>query len=449
MQTAAPTGTDSKHRIVIVGGGFAGLNAARALAKAPVDVTLVDRRNFHLFQPLLYQVATGGLSPADLCAPLREVLKRQRNATVLLGEVNGFDVQGRRVRLDERELAYDTLIVAAGMTSFYFGNSGWEEVAPGLKDVEDATEIRSRILSAFEEAELTEDPARRQELLTFIIVGAGPTGVELAGAIGELARHTLKTEFRNISPEDARILLVEGADRILPPYVPRLSAAACTPLERLGVEILLETRVEEIAERSVTLRSGETKRRVPCATTLWAAGVQASPLAGLLAEACGAETDRAGRVKVAPDLSVPGHPEILILGDMAYLEDESGAPLPGVAPVAMQQGRYAADLVRRRVKGRPVRSFAYANRGSLAVIGRAAAVADLGWVKLSGYFAWLLWLFIHILYLVGFANRVLVAFQWAYSFLTRGRGARIIAHSSRVPLEGAPSRVPPSRVPPE
>ncbi len=419
-----------KHRVVIVGGGFAGLNAARGLARRPVDLTLVDRRNFHLFQPLLYQVATGGLSPADLCAPLREVLKRQANATVLLSEVGGFDVEARTVELADGRLEYDTLVVAAGVRHHYFGNPKWEAMAPGLKDVEDATEIRSRILRAFERAELTDDPDRRRELLTFVIVGAGATGVELAGAIGELARYTLRREFRRFAPDSARVLLVEGTDRVLPPYVPRLSAAAQRSLERLGVEVLLDTRVEEIGEHSVTLRSGDERWLVPCATALWAAGVQASPLAALLARATGAETDRAGRILVEPDLTLPGHPEILALGDMIHLEDESGQPLPGVAPVAMQQGRFAADSIARRLAGKPGKRFRYSNRGNLAVIGRAAAVADLGSLKFSGYFAWLLWIFIHILYLVGFANRVLVGFQWAYSFLTRGRGARIIANSS-------------------
>ncbi len=426
---SAGGGRAPTHRVVIVGGGFAGLNAARGLERSPVELTLVDRRNFHLFQPLLYQVATGGLSPADLCAPLRAVLKRQKNATVLLGEVVGFDVARRRVRLADRELPYDTLIVAAGARHHYFGHPEWERLAPGLKDVEDATRIRSRILSAFERAELTDDPERRRELLTFVVVGAGATGVELAGAIGELARHTLRREFRRFAPETARILLVEGAERVLPPYDPGLSAAARRSLERLGVEVVLGTLVEEIDERTVTLLSGRERRRLPCATALWAAGVQASPLARMLAEACGAETDRAGRLEAAPDLTVPGHPEIFVLGDMVYLEDESGAPLPGVAPVAMQQGRFAAAAVGRRLAGRPARRFRYSNRGHLAVIGRAAAVADLGRLKFSGYFAWLLWLFVHILYLVGFANRVLVAFQWAYSYVTRGRGARIIAHA--------------------
>ncbi len=418
-----------QHRVVIVGGGFAGLNAARGLGGAPVDVTLVDRRNFHLFQPLLYQVATGGLSPADLCAPLREVLKKQANTTVLLSEVSGFGLSGRRVVTDHGELPYDTLIVAAGARHHYFGKP-WERLAPGLKDVEDATEIRSRILSAFERAELIDDADERRRLLTFVLVGAGPTGVELAGAIGELARHTLRREFRRFSPAEARVLLIEGADRVLPPYLPELSSKAKRSLERLGVEVMLETLVERVDDGEVTLRSGDELSRVPCGTVLWAAGVQASPLARMLAEAAGLEPDRAGRIRAASDLTVPGHPEVLVLGDMVYLEDLAGKPLPGIAPVAMQQGRYAARFVRRRLAGKPTGDFHYVDKGSLAVIGRAAAVADLGFVRFSGYFAWLLWLFIHILYLVGFSNRALVLFQWAYSYLTRGRGARIIANAS-------------------
>lgn len=415
--------------MVIVGGGFAGLNAARALARAPIEVTLVDRRNFHLFQPLLYQTATGGLSPADLCAPLREVLKRQRNTTVLLSEVTGFDASARTVELTDGKLPYDSLIVAAGARHHYFGND-WERLAPGLKEIEDATEIRSRVLGAFEAAELTDDPTERERQLTFVLVGAGPTGVELAGAIGELARHTLQSEFRRISPEDARVLLIEGADRVLPPYRKELSVKAQRSLERLGVEVRLGTVVEEIGPEGVALRKSDETTWVPAATVLWAAGVQASPLAGMLAKATGAETDRSGRIKAERDLTLPSHDEIQVLGDMVYLEDESGQPLPGVAPVAMQQGKHAARGIRRRLAGNPSRDFRYANRGSLAVIGRNAAVADLGFVRFSGYLAWLLWLFIHIMYLVGFANRVLVLFQWAYSYLTRGRGARIIGHSS-------------------
>jgi NADH:ubiquinone reductase (H+-translocating) len=429
-----------KHRVIIVGGGFAGLNAARKLDDPRIDLTLVDRRNFHLFQPLLYQVATGGLSPAEVCAPLRAVVHRQRNTRVLLDEVTGVDPEGRRVLLaDGRSLPYDTLIVATGATHDYFGHPEWEERAPGLKTIEDATTIRSRILLAFEEAEEAESEEERRRLLTFVIVGAGPTGVELAGAIGELARHTLRRDFRSYDPASARILLVDALPRVLPPYPESLSAAARRSLEKLGVTIHTGTMVKEIDGSSVTFErkvtretgggDGETERWTEEAgVILWTAGVRAASLADALAEATGAETEKTGKIRVAPDLSIPGHPEILVLGDMAYLEDDDGDPLPGIAPTAIQQGKYAAKLVKRRLSGRAdsVKPFHYTDKGLLAVIGRAAAVADLRVVKLSGPLAWLLWLFIHIMYLVGFANRVLVLVQWAQSYIARGRGARLI-----------------------
>ncbi len=417
------------HRVVIIGGGFAGLNTARSLRGAEVDVTLIDRRNFHLFQPLLYQAATGGLSPADISAPLREILKRQQNVRVILGEVSGIDLTTHDVRLGEDLIQYDTLVVAAGARHHYFGND-WEELAPGLKEIEDATEIRSRVLRAFEQAEVLADPDEQRRHLTFVIVGAGPTGVELAGAIGELARFTLRSEFRSIDPRSARILLVEGADRVLPPFPASCSAQAKGALEGLGVEVLLETRVEEVTESGVVLLRGDARSRVDAATVLWAAGVKGSPLAAELAKASGATLDRAGRILVDPELTLPGHPEIFVLGDMAHTPDPQGKPLPGVAPVAMQQGRFAARAIRRRLDGKPVSPFRYRDRGNLAVIGRASAVADLGFARFSGYPAWLLWLFVHIMYLVGFTNRLLVLLQWAYSYLTRGRGARLIANSS-------------------
>lgn len=416
-----------RHRVVIVGGGFAGLNAARGLQGAPVDLTLVDRRNFHLFQPLLYQVATGGLSPADISAPLREVLKRNGNATVLLDEAVDVDPGARHLVLERTgAVPYDSLIIAAGVRHHYFGNPQWEERAPGLKSVEDATTIRGRILQAFEDAELAETDDERRRLLTFVIVGAGPTGVELAGAIGELARHTLRSEFRRYDPAGARILLVEGLGRVLPPFPDKLSQAARRDLERLGVEVLTGTLVAEMEPDRVTLERGDERWREAAGTVLWAAGVQAVPFAATLARRTGAETDRSGRLVVEGDCSLPGHPEILVLGDMAHLEDEEGEPLPGVAPVAMQQGRYAARRVRDRVAGRETSPFRYRDKGSLAVIGRAAAVADLGRWKLAGALAWVLWLFVHIMYLVGFANRVLVLVRWAQSYISRGRGARLI-----------------------
>lgn len=416
-----------RHRVVIVGGGFAGLNAARRLNDPRIDLTLVDRRNFHLFQPLLYQVATGGLSPAEISAPLRRVLRRQRNTRVLLDQAVDVDPDGRLLRLERTcALPYDTLVVAVGARHHYFGHPEWEERAPGLKTVEDATTIRSRILRAFEEAELAEDQAERRRLLTFVIVGAGPTGVELAGAIGELARHTLRPDFRRFDPAQARILLVEGLDRVLPPYPPALSTRARHDLERLGVEVLTGTMVDGLGPSSVSLARGEERWEEPAGTVLWAAGVQAPPLVARLAERTRAETDRNGRIVVAPDCSIPGRPEILVLGDAAHFEGPDGEPLPGIAPVAIQQGSYAARLVRRRLDGRSTPPFRYRNKGLLAVIGRAAAVADLGFWRFSGFPAWLLWLFVHILYLVGFANRVLVLVQWAQSYLARGRGARLI-----------------------
>ncbi len=414
------------HEVVIVGGGFGGLYAARALRRAPLRVTLVDRRNFHLFQPLLYQVATGGLSPGDIAAPLRSVLKRQANSRVLLAEVTGIDPVGRRVILRDGTLSYDSLIVAAGALHHYFGRDDWSEHAPGLKTVEDATRIRSRILHAFEAAERAADPNQRQAWLTFVVVGGGPTGVELAGAIGALARQTLRSEFRSFEPHTARILLVEGGPRILPTYPPSLSNAAVRSLARLGVTVRTAVVVTAIGRDSVTLTAGDRDESVAASNVLWAAGVQASPLALELARSTGAALDRAGRIGVAADCTLPGHPEILVIGDMARVLDGKGDALPGVAPVAMQQGSYVARLIRDRCAGRPTAPFRYRNRGSLAVIGRAAAVADLGPLRFSGQLAWLLWLFVHLMYLVEFENRLLVFVQWAYCYFTRKRGARLI-----------------------
>ena len=424
-----------RHRVIIVGGGFAGLSAARRLDDPRIDLTLLDRRNFHLFQPLLYQVATGGLSPAEVCAPLRSVVHRQQNTRVLLDEAVDVDAEGRRVLLaDGRTLPYDTLIVATGVSHNYFGHPEWEERAPGLKTIEDATTIRSRILLAFEEAEEAESEEERRRLLTFVIVGAGPTGVELAGAIGELARHTLRHDFRSYDPSSARILLVDALLRVLPPYPEKLSAAARRSLEKLGVTVHTGTMVKEIDERSVLFErqtgeggDGEPERwREEAGVILWTAGVKATALADRIAERTGAKTEKSGKIHVAPDLSIPGHPEILVLGDMAYVEDEEGEPLPGIAPTAIQQGKYAAKLVARRLAGEETKPFRYTDKGLLAVIGRAAAVADLRFAQFSGPIAWLLWLFIHIMYLVGFANRVLVLVQWAQSYIARGRGARLI-----------------------
>jgi NADH dehydrogenase len=416
----------SRHRVVIVGGGFGGLYAAQALAKADVQVTLIDHRNFHLFQPLLYQVATGGLSPANIAAPLRAVLKRQRNTRVLLGEVINFDLERRLVILKDGTEPYDSLIVAAGSRHHYFGHPEWEQFAPGLKSIEDATIIRRRILLAFELAERCTDPEECRALMTFVIVGGGPTGVELAGAIGEVAHATLRGNFRSIDPAQARIILLEGLDRILSTYPPKLSAKAVQALQRLGVTVRTNTRVTDVQAGQVTIRCGDQTETIRAHTVLWAAGVEASPLAKALAQASGAELDRAGRIIVQPDLTLPGHPEVFVLGDMANYPYQGGKPLPGLAPVAMQQGRYAADLIQRRLRGAPSAPFHYHDRGSMATIGRAAAVADLGWITFSGLIAWLVWLFIHIIYLIEFENRILVLFQWAWNYFTRNRTARLI-----------------------
>jgi NADH dehydrogenase len=414
------------HHVVIVGGGFGGLYAAQSLKGAPLRVTLIDRRNFHLFQPLLYQVATGGLSPANIAAPLRAVLKDQKNVKVVLGEVKRIDVARRRVELNDSAIDYDTLIVATGARHHYFGHDEWERWAPGLKTIEDATEIRRRILTAFEMAEREIDPRRQQEWLTFVVVGGGPTGVELAGTLGELSHHTLRGNFRYIDPARASILLIEGLERILTTYPPKLSEKATRQLNRLGVTVRTNSFVTDLTNNEVTIRSGSQTERIATRTVLWAAGVQASPLGRQLAEATGATLDKAGRVMVEPDLSLPGHPEIFVIGDLAHYAHQTGKPLPGVAPTAMQQGRYVANLLRSRLRGKNLRPFRYKDYGSMATIGRAAAVADLGWLRFSGFFAWLAWLFVHLINLIRFENRLLVLMQWAVNYFTRNRSARLI-----------------------
>ena len=416
------------HRVVILGGGFGGLYAARALRRAPVQVTLVDRRNFHLFQPLLYQVATGGLSPANIATPLRNILKRQPNARVLLGEATGLDPLGRRVILSDGEVSYDTLVVALGSSHHYFGRDEWSRLAPGLKTIEDAIEMRRRILIAFERAERESDPSRLRALLTFVVVGGGPTGVELAGALAEIARDTLSHEFRSIDPSHARILLVEGSPRVLSAYPPDLSDKAIRSLQALGVTVRTGTVVTDVQPDAVAVRCGEQVERIPAATVLWGAGVQASPFGKVLAETAGATLDRAGRVSVSPDLSLPGHPEILVVGDMANFTHERASPLPGVAQVAMQQGAYAARLIRNRLQGRPTPPFRYRDHGMMATIGRHAAVADVFGFRFAGNLAWLAWLCIHLVQLVQFENRLLVFAQWAWSYFTFNRAARLITY---------------------
>jgi NADH dehydrogenase len=407
----------ARPQVVIVGGGFAGLYAARALRKAPVDVTLVDRRNHHLFQPLLYQVATAALNPSDIAAPIRHVLRRQRNCRVLLGEAIAIDVPGRRVILADGELAYDYVIVATGATHSYFGHDGWAPFAPGLKSIEDALEIRRRVFTAYEAAERASDAVVRRALLTFVVVGAGPTGVELAGALSEIARHALEDDFRTINPEDARVVLVEAGPRVLPTFPEPLPEKAVAQLERLGVEVRRGTAVTAIDATGVTLGA----ERIEAHTVLWAAGVAASPIGRTL----GAPLDRAGRVRVTPALTLPDHPEVFVVGDLA-VHEQDGQVVAGLASIAVQEGPHAAANVERAVRGEPLVPFHYADKGTLATIGRAAAVCNFGRVKLSGLVAWLAWLFIHIFLLIGFRNRFVVLFSWAWTYVTYERGARLI-----------------------
>ena len=424
------------HRVVVVGGGFGGLQAALGLRRAAVEITLVDRNNFHLFQPLTYQVATGALSPGQIAYPLRAIFKRDDNVGVVLAEVADFDLDARELHLRgvgevpaPATLPYDTLIVAGGSRYSYFGHDDWSAVAAEVKSLESALTVRGRILSAFEAAEQEPDPERRAAWLTFAVVGAGPTGVEMAGQIAELARDTLRHDFRAADPRAGRILLVEAADRVLTAFPPSLSARAERSLKRLGVTPALGRTVVAVDRDGVTVEDGGGAReRIAARTVVWAAGVTASGLAGRLGELTGAERDRAGRVVVQPDLTLPGHPEVFALGDMVRVRGADGEPvaLPGVAPVAMQQGRHAARAVRARLAGDTVPPFRYHNKGDLATIGRAAAVANVKGLKLSGLLAWVTWLVVHLWYLVGFQNRVLVLISWAFSFVTRDRGARLI-----------------------
>ncbi|HEU6443560.1 MAG TPA: NAD(P)/FAD-dependent oxidoreductase [Gaiellaceae bacterium] len=434
--SSVPASSGSRHHVVVVGGGFGGLSAVSKLRRAPVEITLVDRRNFHLFQPLTYQVATGALSPGEIAYPLRAIFKRDRNVRVLLAEVADFDLTARELHLRSvagvpapQRLGYDTLIVAGGAHYSYFGHEEWRMHAAEVKSLESAVEVRSRLLAAFEAAEAEPNPEEREAWLTFVVVGAGPTGVEMAGQIAELARDTLRRDFRAIDPRRARILLVEALDRVLTSFPPSLSAKAQRSLERLGVTVLTGRTVTEIDGAGVTLegRDGEAER-IASRTVVWAAGVTASGLAGRLAELAGADRDRAGRITVGADLTLPGHPEVFAIGDMVRVRAPSGESvlLPGVAPVAMQQGRYVAGAVRARLRGREHRSFRYRDKGNLATIGRAAAVADIKGFRLSGFLAWAAWLVVHLWYLVGFQNRLLVLIRWAFSFATHGRGARLI-----------------------
>ncbi|HEX3819582.1 MAG TPA: NAD(P)/FAD-dependent oxidoreductase [Candidatus Sulfotelmatobacter sp.] len=419
----------SLPRIVIVGAGFGGLNAAQTLAKAPVQITIIDRKNFHTFQPLLYQVATAGLSPGEIAAPVRSIFRSHKNIEVLMAEVTGFDLERRMVQAAERDIPYDYLVVAAGAGHSYFGHEDWEPFAPGLKTIEDALEIRRRVLLAFELAERQAASGEKASQLNFVVVGGGPTGVELAGTLAEISRHALAHEFRSIDPARTHILLLEGGPRVLPAYSDDLSRSAEEQLKHLGVEVQTSAIVTQVEAGAVYVQN----TRLPATVILWAAGVAASPLGKKL----GVTVDRAGRVPVQSDLSIPGHPEIFVIGDLAAAKDEQGKPLPGVAPVAIQQGTFVAKLIRKELKALPGKnsrpSFHYWDKGSLATIGRAAAVAQFGKIHISGYIAWLSWLFIHILFLIGFRNRLLVFIQWAWSYVTYERGARLITGSTYLP----------------
>jgi NADH dehydrogenase len=431
----------ARHRVLIIGGGFGGLYAARALRAAPVEVMLIDRRNYHLFQPLLYQVATGSLSPGEIAAPLRAVLARQPNTRVLLAEAQDIDPQGKRVVLaDGEEQPYDSLIVASGSQGNYFGHAEWQRWAPDLKSVEEATEVRHKILYAFEAAERVCGTSGACPWLTFVIVGAGPTGLELAGALAEIARETLRHDFRAIRPGDARIILLDGSPRVLPTYPPDLSAKAERQLVRLGVQVRTGVRVVAVDADGVALETPGGTERLEAKTVLWAGGVRPTAFGRTLALGTGVETDRAGRPKVQPDLTLPGYPDIFVIGDLAAAMGSDDRPLPGLAPVAMQQGAYAAKVIVRRVRGMAaLPPFRYRDRGTMAVIGRAAAVASLHGFHVSGFLAWLLWLFVHLMYLVQFQSRVLVFIQWGFQYLTFSRGARLITGSTPSDLPGGRS----------
>ena len=425
-----------RHRVVVVGGGFGGMRVVRGLRRAPVDVTLVDRQNFSLFQPLVYQVATGALSAAEVAPPLRWIFRRQRNARVVLAEATGFDLAARRVTLgrlangDQADaIPYDTLVVAGGSQYSYFGHPEWEAHAPQLKSLDGALDIRTRVLGAFEAAEVEPDPDRRAAWLTFVVVGGGPTGVEMAGQIAELGRDTLKRDFRAADTRSARVLLVEAAGRLLGGFPESLSASAERALVKLGVTPAVGKTVVDVTADDVAIRDADGgTERVPARTAIWAAGVTAAPVARLLAEAAGVEADRAGRVPVGPDLTLAGHPEVIALGDMVAVHDRDGnkVPLPGLAPVAIQQGHYAAKLIAGRLRGRAPGGFRYRDKGNMATIGRSKAVADIKGLHFSGFPAWSLWLGVHLAYLIGFQNRALVLTRWSISFFTHGRGARRI-----------------------
>ena len=419
--------SDRPHHVVIIGGGFGGLYAAQKLGKSPVKVTLIDKRNFHLFQPLLYQVATGSLSPSDIASPLRAVLAKNKNTSVIMGEVVDIDPQAQVVKLKNNlEIDYDSLIVATGFSHHYFGNDQWSEQAPGLKTIEDAINMRRRILSAFEAAEKTDDPKLKESLMNFVVIGGGPTGVELAGTLAELAHRTLSDEFTNIDTKKAKIILIEGTDRVLPPYHADLSEAAKQSLIKLGVEVRTGVMVTNIEDHVVTVKFGDQVEQIQAQTILWAAGVKASSMGKVLGDRLQAELDRVGRVIVQPDMSISTHPNIYVIGDLANYTHQGDRPLPGVAPVAMQQGEYVAHHIEAKVQQKESSKFRYLDLGSLAVIGRHEAVADFNFMRIKGWLAWFIWTFVHIYYLVEFDNKLLVMIQWGWNYFTHRRGARLI-----------------------
>lgn len=443
------TTNDNPH-VVIIGGGFGGLETAKRLGKTGIRTTLVDRHNYHLFQPLLYQVATGGLSPANIAAPLRYILRNYHSCEVLLAEVVDFDVQKQCVKLSDGELDYDELVVAAGATHSYFGRDDWASKAPGLKCIADAIEIRRRVFLAFEAAERETDPNIRSARMTFVIVGGGPTGVELAGALCEIAKHTLKHDFRHINPEDARILIVEASQNVLAHYPEELCDKAAQRIRSLGIEIYTNSKVTDIAADHVRLATADGELKIETHTVLWAAGVQANPLGKILSKACGVEADRSGRVPVHPNLTVGKFENVFAIGDLANCLDAKGQPLPGLAPVAMQQGAYVAKSIEARVNGRTLdASFQYVNRGTMATIGRAAAVAHIGNRNFSGFFAWMLWLLIHLLQIVQFQNRMLILVQWSWGYLTYNRSARIITGEDSTAIVNPPRDRDETKSPPE
>ncbi|MBR8834596.1 MAG: NAD(P)/FAD-dependent oxidoreductase [Stigonema ocellatum SAG 48.90 = DSM 106950] len=417
---------NAPHHVVIIGGGFGGLYTAKTLARANVNVTLIDKRNFHLFQPLLYQVATGTLSPSDISSPLRAVFRKSKNTKVLLGFVNDIDPEAQEVILGDRTIPYDTLVVATGANHSYYGHDNWRRLAPGLKTVEDGIEIRRRIFSAFEAAEKETDPELRRAWLTFVIVGAGPTGVELAGAISELAYKTLTEDFRNIDTSETKILLLQGGDRILPHMAPQLSKVATVSLQKLGVVTQTNTRMTNIENDIVTFKQGDKVQEITSKTILWAAGVKGSSLGQVLANRTGVECDRSGRVIVEPDLTIKGYKNIFVIGDLGNFSHQDGKPLPGVAPVAKQEGEYVAKLIQKRLQGQTLPKFRYNDVGSLAMIGKNLAVVDLSFIKLQGFLAWIFWLVVHIYFLIEFDTKLLVVFQWAWNYITRSRRSRLI-----------------------